>query len=278
MPKKQEKKAAKKEPKKKAAPAKTQDPEAERNALTVKLEGDLPYDRNIYVNEVRFLMKQTAEAIIEIGKRLLVIKEKEGFGNFMKVVEEEIGIPHRTATRFMNTAIKAEKFPVIQALATVSKVNKVYTLLEAPEEDLKELEKKGVLAGKDMDELQRMSVKDMRELVKELRSGLNKATQKEMDELQKKNATMKQELDNFNRRYSDNGSAAWVEANRAFIAEKMTPFIDELKVFADNERVFGNDDAHYYLTMLYLQLMTELGTIDARYKKKSGRPFIERKQ
>ena len=197
MPKKQEKKTAKKEPKKKAAPAKTQNPEAERNALTVKIEGDLPYNRQVYVNEVRFLMKQTAEAIIEIGKRLLVIKEKEGKGDFMKVVEEEIGIPYRTAFRFMNTALKASKFPVIQQLATVASCNKVYTLLEAPEEDLKELEEKGVLAGKDMDELHRMSVKEMREFARKLRDDRDAEVKKLTGKLEAQLETAKQTIKEY---------------------------------------------------------------------------------
>jgi hypothetical protein len=129
----------------------------------------VPYNREAYVNQIRFLLKKTAEAIIEAGKMLLVMKEREGYGNFCQILEEEIGIPVRTAYRFMSTAIKAEKYPVIKTFAKLAKVSQVYTLLEAPEERLRELEERGMLAGKTMDELQRMTVKEMRDLIRQSR-------------------------------------------------------------------------------------------------------------
>ena len=155
-----------------------------RESRTKAIEGDLPYERQLYINEVRFLLQRTAEAIIEIGKRLLVIKEREEFGSFIAVVEEEIGIPARTAQRFMNAALKQKKFPEIQMRQFGA--SQLYTLLEAPEEDLKELEEKGVLAGHSMDELQAMSVKDMRATIKKLQAGAEKVIGKQVSKLEAK--------------------------------------------------------------------------------------------
>lgn len=167
--------------------------DAERNALTVKIEGDSPYARTLYINEVRFLLGRTAEAIVEIGKRLLVIKEKEK-GSFLKIVEEEIGIPYRTAFRFMNTAIKSEKYPTITCQFGKSQL---YTLLEASDEDLKDLEEKGVLAGKDMDELATLSVKEMRNLVRELKADTAKIVDEAVSTYKSQNDLLKKELDDF---------------------------------------------------------------------------------
>ena len=85
----------------------------QRGNKTEQIEGVQPYNRELYIGEVRFLASRTVSDIMEAGKRLLVIKEKEGYGNFTKICEEEIGIPHSTAYRFMNAALKSGKFPKI---------------------------------------------------------------------------------------------------------------------------------------------------------------------
>ncbi|MCL4492516.1 MAG: hypothetical protein M1510_11590 [Nitrospirae bacterium] len=198
MPKKQEKKAAKKEPKKKAAPAKTQNPDAERNALTVKIEGDLPYNRQVYVNEVRFLLKQTAQTIIEIGKRLLVIQERER-GQFRDVVENEIGIPKTSAYRFMNAALKAEKFPAINVSQIGTSASKVYALFEAPEEELEKLAQLGLFAGKDEDELAAMSHKELRELVRDLKTNTDQIVEEKTTALRNQNDLLRQEIYEFHK-------------------------------------------------------------------------------
>jgi gas vesicle protein len=155
------------------------------------LEGDLPYNRDAYITQARFLAKQTAESMLMLGKILLMIKEKEGHGNFMRIVEEEINIPYKTAQRFMNGALASEQFPRID-FSKMDKLSSLYALLGAPDEDLKELESTGILAGNTIDDLQRMSVKEMRNLIKELKDdresiakGIKKEFQAEMKAYQK---------------------------------------------------------------------------------------------
>jgi len=166
--------------------------EIQRKSAVKAIEGDLPYERMLYVNDVRFLLHRTAEAIIEIGARLLVLKEHEGRGEFTKIVEEEIGIPHTTASRFMNAAIKQGKFPKID-FSQFGKKSNIYALIEAPEEDLKELEEKGVLAGHSIDELEIMSVKDMRNLIRKLKKKGEKIIGKSVSKLEGKNRGLNEE-------------------------------------------------------------------------------------
>lgn len=165
-----------------------------KRAVAVKtIEGDAPYDRNLYIQQARFYGSRSIEDILMAGKFLLVLQEKEGYGEFIKLVEEEVGMPHSTAYRFMNVALKAEAYPRIN-FSHVGKVGHVYALLEAPEEDLKELEEKGVLAGHDMDELQAMSVKEMRELIKKLKAGAEKIIGKEVKKLEASNNAQAAEI------------------------------------------------------------------------------------
>ncbi len=54
--------------------------------------------------EIRMLMKRTAQGIVEIGQRLIEVKEKLGHGKFEDWLEAEFDWTQMTATRFMNVA------------------------------------------------------------------------------------------------------------------------------------------------------------------------------
>ncbi len=205
-----------------------------RESRTAQIEGDSPYNKDTYVYECRFLMQKTAEAIIEIGKRLLVMKEREGHGNFTRIVEEEIGIPYTSANRFMNVAIKTGKFPKID-FSQFGRISNVYSLLEAPEEDLKELEERGVLAGYGVDEFAAMSVTEMRDTIKKLKSDTDKIVKEETKTIiAEKNALIKENerLAAFNPEDKD---IDWSE-------EQMKAVKKALSIFGDTSRRFVFDD------------------------------------
>jgi len=159
--------------------------EAERLHREVKLDRlteHLPYERTLYVNHAKLYFSRTAENMLIAGKILLAIKENEPYGEFMRICSDELGIGKDTACRFMNVALKAEKFPALD-FSQFAKFGHVYALLEAPEEDLKELESKGIMAGKDFDDLNMMSVKQVKDLVRQLRADkeqVAKGIEKEM--------------------------------------------------------------------------------------------------
>lgn len=77
----------------------------EHSAEVMAQFGDgLPYDRIRVVNEARFYMAQSAEAMLEAGKRLIVLKEHEPHGEFEQLLREQLGIPERTAQRMMQAS------------------------------------------------------------------------------------------------------------------------------------------------------------------------------
>ena len=80
---------------------------ASNSAEVMTQYGDgLPYDRTRLVNEARFYMAQSAEAMLEAGKRLIVLKENEPHGEFEQIVREQLGIPERTARQMMQATLK----------------------------------------------------------------------------------------------------------------------------------------------------------------------------
>ncbi len=77
---------------------------------------------------IKVRLQRTAEDIVEIGKELMIAKEKCGHGNFENWLSAEFEMSQTSATRFINVAkMFADK------LATVQDLNaKALYLLSAP--------------------------------------------------------------------------------------------------------------------------------------------------
>ncbi len=254
------------------------DPEiAERQALTKQIEGDLPYSRGVYINDLRFYLQRSAESIIEAGKRLLILQEKEGHGDFRKIVENEIGIPHTTAYRFMNAALKSEKYPSIDLSQFGTKVSKVYTLLEAPEEELKKFEQLGLFAGKDRDELMAMSHKDLRELVKDLKDNKEKYVAKELKKLIDEKKDIERERDMLRRKHPED-LGTWVSGMRPQLASAWENFLIQWKDFVANENSQLNDEAQDFMVEFYDRIFADLDSIDETRYDKTGLHYTRRKK
>ena len=56
----------------------------------------LPYERERIVHEARFYMAQSAESMLEAGKRLIILKENEPHGDFTNILENDLGKNQRT--------------------------------------------------------------------------------------------------------------------------------------------------------------------------------------
>jgi hypothetical protein len=81
--------------------------------------------------EILILKQQTAQNIIEIGKRLVEVKESLPHGEFGSYLKEKVAFSERTAQNFMKVA---REFSNTQALADLEPT-KVYALLDLPIEE-----------------------------------------------------------------------------------------------------------------------------------------------
>jgi len=130
---------------------------------------DLPYNRERLVQEARFYMAQSAEAMFEAGKRLIVLKENEPHGEFLEIVEERLGLPVRTAQRMMQSAIKylsptlASKAPALTHLGKT----KLFELMTESDEEIISLVDGGTLAGATLDDIDRMTSRELKALLRE---------------------------------------------------------------------------------------------------------------
>lgn len=111
-------------------------------------------------DEIRFYQRRTVEAILETGKRLLVLKELTPHGEFTKRVEL-LGFGDRTARRFMQAAAKTAKSAILADLSGQAKNGLAFLELVTHDDD--------VLEGlQEMDDFDRMSASQLRQAAREL--------------------------------------------------------------------------------------------------------------
>lgn len=131
----------------------------------------LLYERDRIVHEARFYMAQSAEAMLEAGKRLIILKENEPYGDFINIVESELSMSKRTAQVMMQASIKylsPQLESKAQTFALLGKA-KLFELMTEDDENLAELADGGTVAGLTLDDVDRMSVRELRQALREAR-------------------------------------------------------------------------------------------------------------
>lgn len=133
---------------------------------------NLPYDRTRVENEVRFFIQTTKISMLEVGRRLVLLKEHEGKGKFLESLER-IDIAPRSAQAMMKAFLKfgSGKTASLANLGTA----KMFELLGESDEDLALLADGGTLAGYKKDAMENMSSR-------ELRAALNKEKERRAEE------------------------------------------------------------------------------------------------
>lgn len=180
-----------------------------------KYLGGVPYDEDRVIAEFNVYRDQTVKGILEMGKRLLAIKEYNGHGKWMNIVDERLGMSQATAWRFMAVASKLGKSFSVNNLAIKGALHhdgagKLYALLNVPDEELAEFDETGLFRGATVEDINKMSVSQFRKLIAEKEDWKAKAKQLELElngkydttarfkkrneKLEKENASLKHEL------------------------------------------------------------------------------------
>ena len=122
------------------------------------------YDYTRMVEEIKFYQEQAGNAFIEMGKRLLRIKAHEEHGMFMLALEE-LNIAHTTAKYSM---VAARKFANSQSIGYLG-TTKMIALTVLEDEEVKELEDTNQIFGMTFDEIDKMSVRELKKNLREAR-------------------------------------------------------------------------------------------------------------
>ena len=141
----------------------TQIEEAQGALEADRLYGDgAPYDRDRLTAEVGHHLGQGVLAMLEAGKRLILLKEHETHGAWMPLLER-IGIGQSVASKMMMAARKFLAGPNSELVPNLDSPTKVYELAMLDDDDLEELREGGTIAnGVGLDDIQRMSPSELR--------------------------------------------------------------------------------------------------------------------
>lgn len=119
-------------------------------------------------DEIRFYQRRSVEAALELGKRLLLLKEMTPHGEFSQRVEL-LGINSRMAQRFMGATLKFAKSDTKSFLHAAGNQTKLLELVVLDDEEIAELAGGGSARGIDLDDIAAMTVTDLRKALREAR-------------------------------------------------------------------------------------------------------------
>lgn len=169
---------------------------AEHNLQVVRQFGDgLPYERERFINETCFFLGTIAESLLEAGKRMVAIREFEGHGEFCRICEERFGISARAAQQMMQAYLKYMSPALEKHSAKLQRLGKakLLELLAQDDDDLAALAEGGTVAGLELDDIERMSSRELRKALRESRETLS-AKERVMADITAKNNQLATEL------------------------------------------------------------------------------------
>jgi len=145
----------------------------QHSANVTGLAEQLGYDGSLTVgaleDEIRFYQRRSVEAILALGTRLLLLKEMTPHGEFVERIKL-LGFADRTARRFMQAAYKTAKSATVAVLANqVSNSGKFLELVTLDDDDLQALVAGDSMAGIRLDDIDRMSVSELRAAMRKAR-------------------------------------------------------------------------------------------------------------
>ena len=129
----------------------------------------MPYELERIENEIKFFQDQAGTALLEMGKRLIRIKAHEGHGKFLESIDR-LGMAPRSAQYAM---LAAQKFSNTQTTAYLGN-EKIRALSVLEEDDIKTLELGGEVKGMTLDEIEKMTVRELRDNLRKEREKIKK--------------------------------------------------------------------------------------------------------
>jgi hypothetical protein len=115
--------------------------------------------------EIRHHQRRSVEAVLELGKCLLVLKELTGHGGFIERVET-LGFSRQMAHKFMTATVKFANVASTRHLKNIGQT-KLLELLVLDDGEIDALERGEDIRGITLDEFETMTVSEMRKALRE---------------------------------------------------------------------------------------------------------------
>ena len=135
------------------------------------------YDEKIFIERGRMKFQEAQDAFFEFGRILVVLKEHMPHGYFQETVQREFNISPKSARTMIQATVKfcsPELLKSAPKLIALGK-SKLFELMSEDSEDLAELAEGGSVNGLTLDDVDRMTVSDLRAALKDSREDLEAA-------------------------------------------------------------------------------------------------------
>lgn len=122
-------------------------------------------------DEVRFYQQRTVESCMEIGKRLLLIKEQTPHGEFNKRIEI-LNFTPRMAQKFMSAVLKFSKTNSNSLLQKAGNQTKLLELVMLDDDEIELIEQGGSIGDVSLDTIETMSVRELKKALRDAKSDI----------------------------------------------------------------------------------------------------------
>ncbi|MGY3823116.1 hypothetical protein [Acinetobacter haemolyticus] len=122
-------------------------------------------------DEIRFYQQRSVEAVLELGKRLLILKEITPHGEF-KQRTEMLGFSSRMAQKFMSAVLKFSKANSSSLLAKAGSQTKILELVVLDDDDIDVLEQGGSIGDLSLDTIETMTVSELKKALRDAKSDI----------------------------------------------------------------------------------------------------------
>ncbi|HGH7046640.1 TPA: DUF3102 domain-containing protein [Neisseria meningitidis] len=132
------------------------------------------YDEPTWIERGRQAVRQTMEGMFELGRALIILKEHTDHGRFEQIAKNQFGLGRSETARLMRAT---QRFATPQMQKAQSKLmdlgkSKLLELLVEDDVTLVELTEGGDINGHTLDDVDRMTVKELRVALRESRENL----------------------------------------------------------------------------------------------------------
>ncbi len=120
-------------------------------------------------DEIRFFQQRTVEAVMELGKRLLILKEITPHGEFNKRVEM-LNFTPRMAQKFMSAVLKFSKTNSSSLLQKAGNQTKLLELVTLDEDEIQVIDQGGSIGELSLDTIETMSVRELKDELRKIKA------------------------------------------------------------------------------------------------------------
>lgn len=122
-------------------------------------------------DEIRFYQQRTVESCMEIGKRLLLVKEQTPHGEFNKRIEI-LNFTPRMAQKFMSAVLKFSKTNSSSLLQKAGNQTKLLELVMLDDDEIELINEGGSIGDVNLDTIETMSVRELKKALRDAKADI----------------------------------------------------------------------------------------------------------